>query len=282
MSKHYSPLRYPGGKSKLSDLLSKIIDSKSFGRKVVFVEPFAGGAGAALTLLMTGKVSKIIINDLDPAIFAFWKVAVNDTDKLIRKIKRTEVNISEWKKQKKIYQKKSSNTFDLAFATFFLNRTNRSGIIEGGPIGGNNQESVWKINARFNKEGLINRLEKIKEYSKYITVTNYDGVKLLEEIQKRKDIKDHFIFIDPPYIQKGQLLYLNHYKNNDHEKLSRFLNKSKLDWVMTYDDTSYVRELYSQNQIRGFKIAHTAHSRKTGKEVLISPSPIKGRIKIGA
>ncbi len=275
MSVHYSPLRYPGGKARLTDFLAELISSKSDNEDVVFVEPFAGGAGAALTLLCTGKVSKIVINDLDPAIYAFWKTAVHNTEYLIRKIRRTEVSISEWRKQQSIYRNKTSNEAKLAFATFFLNRTNRSGIIEGGPIGGFDQKGEWKLNARFNKEALINRLKTIQSFQEQIEVTNLDGIRLLKQIQQKKSYKDHFIFIDPPYIEKGQLLYLNHYQKKNHESLATFLDTSILDWVMTYDDTPLVHELYSGKAVKKFKIPHTAHSRKIGKEVIISPLPLK-------
>lgn len=280
MSAHYSPLRYPGGKAKLADFLGKHINQEARGRKVVFVEPYAGGAGAALTLLLTKQVSKIVINDLDPAIYAFWQTAVFDTDKLIRKIKRTDVSIGEWRKQHKIYKGKTEDLFKLGFATFFLNRTNRSGIIEGGPIGGFDQSGEWKVDVRFNKQELIRRLKEIQKFSNKITVTNLDGITLLRKLQSRKDFKKFFIFIDPPYIEKGQLLYLNHYQKDNHKNLANFLGTSILDWVMTYDDTPFVRELYESSQVKGFKIAHTAHSRKTGREVLISPSPIKNRVQV--
>lgn len=278
MSKYYSPLRYPGGKARLAEFLSKLLKARSEDREVVFVEPFAGGAGAALQLLIEGKVSKIVINDLDPAIFTFWKVAVNETDSLIRKIQRTDITVNEWRRQQKIYKNKPENDLKFAFATFFLNRTNRSGIIEGGPIGGLDQKGEWKIDARFNKKGLIERLRKIKEFRKQITVTNLDGINLLKRIQGKKSFKDHFIFLDPPYVEKGQLLYLNHYQKENHKKLASFLNSSTLDWVMTYDDTPFIHELYEKKSIRRFDIAHTAHSRKTGKEVFISPISVRKRI----
>lgn len=280
MSRHYSPLRYPGGKTRLADFLSKLLRTKANGRDVVFVEPFAGGAGAALQLLVEGKVSQILINDLDPAIYTFWKVAVYDTDRLIRKIQRTEISVSEWKKQHKIYKKKPKNDLRFAFATFYLNRTNRSGIIEGGPIGGFDQEGEWKLDARFNKKGLIERLRKIKEFRNQITVKNLDGIELLKGIQENKNFKDLFVFIDPPYVEKGQLLYLNHYQLKNHEKLASFLNETVLNWVMTYDDTPFIRKLYSGKAVRRFDIAHTAHSRRVGKEVLISPLPLKQRVKL--
>jgi len=281
MSTHYSPLRYPGGKAKLAKFLAKLLVDKANGKKIIFVEPFAGGAGAALSLLLTGKVSKIIINDLDPAIYTFWKVAIHDTDRLIRKIRRTEVTIAEWRKQQSIYKGRPENELKFAFATFFLNRANRSGIIEGGPIGGFEQSGEWKIAARFNKPELIRRLKLIQSFKDSIEVTNLDGIQLLKHIQKRKDSSNHFIFIDPPYIEKGNLLYLNHYKKNDHENLADFLKVSTLDWIMTYDDNSYVRRLYSEQQVKGFTISHTAYSRKKGKEVLISPGVIKGRVLVG-
>ena len=280
MSRHYSPLRYPGGKARLADFLSRILNSKAAGREVVFVEPFAGGAGAALQLLIEGKVSKILINDLDPAIYAFWQVAIYDTDRLIKKIQRTEVSINGWRKQQAIYKEKPEDSLKFAFATFYLNRTNRSGIIEGGPIGGFDQRGKWKLDARFNKKGLIERLRKIKNFRDQITVKNLDGVELLKEIQKSENFKNHFIFIDPPYVEKGQLLYLNHYQQENHKKLAQFLNTSLLDWVMTYDDTPFIHKLYSTKAVRRFDIAHTAHDRKVGKEVFISPFPVRKRIKL--
>jgi DNA adenine methylase len=273
-----SPLRYPGGKATLSPFLSKVLDTRGYSGKVTFVEPFAGGAGAALSLLFAGKVSNIIINDLDPSIYTFWKIAVFDTDRLIKKIKKTRISISEWKKQRRIYDEKKSTGFDLAFAFFFLNRTNRSGIIAGGPIGGYKQDSVWKLNSRFNKKGLIERLERLKKFKNQIEITNMDGVDLLSSLERETGASSYFIFLDPPYIKKGQLLYLNHYQREDHEHLAGFLENSILDWAMTYDDTRYIRNLYREKSVKGFTISHTAYLRKQGKEVFISPEKIRERV----
>lgn len=280
MPKFFSPLRYPGGKAKLAPYLNEIIKTHKNAKNVTFVEPFAGGAGAALTLLLTGQVKKIIINDLDPAIFSLWKLIVKDTDLLIDRIITTDVTIKEWKKQQLIYKSKTTDYKKLGFATFFLNRTNRSGIIEGGPIGGFEQNGPWKLNARYNKDGLIKRLAEIKKFRDYISVTNLDGISLLKRIQKLKTFENYFIFLDPPYIQKGQLLYLNHYKNANHVKLSNFINHCSLNWVMTYDDTPLVHELYNLNVITKFDISHTAHTRKIGKEVFIAPRKVGGTINI--
>lgn len=270
-----SPFRYPGGKTRFTSSLAKAIE-KNFdtNEKIILVEPYAGGAGASLKLLFSGKVDKIIINDLDNAIYTFWDIAVFDTDYLIKKIRNTEVTIDEWKKQKAIYAS-PKNDRELAFATLFLNRTNRSGIMHGGPIGGVNQLGDWKINARFSKETIIGRLEKIKEFKNKIKVCNSDGIRLLERLEQHKKISQYFIFLDPPYYKKGQSLYLNHYGNKDHEKLSKFLEKSLFKkWIMTYNDVSYIKNLYSKMRIKKFSIQHNAYKSKVGKEVMICPNSL--------
>lgn len=267
-----SPLRYPGGKTRLANKLLEAIE-KNFDQKekVVLVEPYAGGAGASLSLLFAKKVEKIVINDLDNAIFTFWKIAVSDTDYLISKIRRTNITIEEWKRQKAIYAS-TKNERKLAFATLFLNRTNRSGIMNGGPIGGTDQSGIWKVNARFTKKTIIDRLRKIKEFRNKIEVCNLDGIELLKKLEERKNRNKYFIFLDPPYFQKGQSLYLNHYSNKDHEKLSEFLGKSSFKkWVMTYDDVPYIKNLYAKMRTKGFAIQHNAYESKIGREVMIFP-----------
>jgi DNA adenine methylase len=265
-----SPLRYPGGKTKLANFLSKAIE-KNFpeNEKITLVEPYAGGAGASLKLLFSGKVNKIIINDLDKAIFSFWRVAVSDTDFLIDRIKSVNIDIDEWKKQKEIYNNSSSTMKELAFATLFLNRTNRSGIIEGGPIGGMKQSGIWSVKSRFTKNTIIERLKKIKEFKSKIKVKNLDGIVLLKQLEKNKRKDNYFIFLDPPYYQKGKSLYLNHYIDKDHKKLLKLLEKSSLKWIMTYDDVSYIQDLYDRFRKSKFTINHSAFKARQGKEILI-------------
>lgn len=265
-----SPFRYPGGKTRLSNFLEKAIEGNfSENEKVILVEPYAGGAGASLKLLFSGKVSKIIINDLDRAIYSFWEIAVSDTDFLINEIRKVDISVDEWKKQRQIYNDPLSTERKLAFATLFLNRTNRSGIIEGGPIGGMSQLGSWDIKARFIKNTIIERLEKIKEFRNRIKVRNLDGITLLKQLEKNKAKNSYFIFLDPPYYQKGQSLYLNHYIDKDHKRLLKFLEKSSLKWVMTYDDVDYIQSLYSGFRRSNFVISHSAFEARKGKEVLI-------------
>ncbi|MCH7886449.1 MAG: DNA adenine methylase [Candidatus Marinimicrobia bacterium] len=266
----FSPLRYPGGKTRLSYFLQKAIEENFIeNNKIVLVEPYAGGAGASLKLLYSGKVKKIIINDLDKAIYSFWKTATEDTDYLIRKIKSVIIDIDEWKKQKKIFSNPSTSIKKLAFATLFLNRTNYSGIIKGGPIGGVHQSGFWNVRSRFNKDLIIKRLNLIKEHKNSIGVRNYDGIYFLKRLEKNKKKDDYFIFIDPPYYKKGKSLYLNHYIDKNHEKLSKFLEKTPLKWVMTYDDVLFIRKLYRKMRKTKFVINHSAYRSKMGKEILI-------------
>jgi len=267
-----SPLRYPGGKTRLANKLLEAIEKNCDQKeKMILVETYAGGAGASLALLFAKKVEKIVINDLDKAIFTFWKIAVSDTDYLINKIRRTDITIEEWRKQKAIYASTKSKR-KLAFATLFLNRTNRSGIMNGGPIGGTDQSGTWKVNALFTKKTIIDRLEKIKEFHNKIEVYNLYGIELLKKLEERKNKSQYFIFLDPPYFQKGQSLYLNHYSNKDHENLSEFLEKSSFKkWIMTYDDVPYIKNLYATMRTKGFAIQHNAYESKVGREVMIFP-----------
>lgn len=265
-----SPLRYPGGKTCLAFQLSKII-AQYFpkGEKITLIEPYAGGAGASLKLLFSGKVNKIIINDLDRAIYSFWKTAIREADYLINNILKVDINIKEWEKQKEIYSNPTSNIRDLAFATLFLNRTNRSGIIEGGPIGGMKQAGYWDIRARFPKNTIVKRLKKIKKYKSKVKVYNLDGIELLKNLENKCDINNCLIFLDPPYYEKGKSLYLNHYNNSDHEELEKYLANSSFKWIMTYDDVPYIRKLYCKMRKKRFVINHSAYVSRKGKEVLI-------------
>ncbi len=264
---HYSPLRYPGGKTVLSSFFGDVMQKFNL-KNVTYVEPFAGGAGAALSLLFNGQVNKIVINDLDKAIYSFWMSAVFDSEKFITKINSTEVTIKEWKRQKAIYINPKSDQFSLGFATFFLNRTNVSGILNGGPIGNFKQDGKWKIDARFNKQGLIEKIRKIAVYKNSIAVFNEDGVKLIKRYLKKKNT---FIYLDPPYYEKGAALYFNHYNADNHKMLAEELNKfPNSHWLLTYDDKPEIRFLYKNRKVINFSLNYNAYESRVGKEILIT------------
>lgn len=261
----YSPLRYPGGKSRISSLLNEIIVKNDL-KEATYVEPYAGGAGAALTLLLENKVQQVIINDLDEAIYSFWKSILNEPERFIERIRAVRVTVKEWHQQKAIYQDPRSKIFDRGFATFFLNRTNRSGIIEGWPIGGLEQHGDWKIDARFNKETLIQKIQNISNQKERITVSKKDALELLKECKKRKDT---FIYLDPPYYEQGSSLYLNHYEDRNHDDLARFLRaQNKMNWVLSYDNTKYIRDLYKHQRSSKFIVNYNLARVRKEKEIL--------------
>jgi len=263
---HYSPLRYPGGKTFLFSFFDQVIKKNGL-QNITYIEPFAGGAGAALALLFLEKVDRIVINDLDKSIYSFWKAAILDSERFINKLNATPVTIREWKKQKLIYANFRAGYFERGFATFFLNRTNISGILNGGPIGGMGQKGKWKIDARFNKEGLTERIYQLSLYKNRISIFNKDGVELINEYLGKENT---FIYLDPPYYEKGATLYLNHYKKDDHEMLANRLNQNPESfWLLTYDDKKEIKSLYPDRKIVNFSLNYNAYESRKGKEVMI-------------
>lgn len=263
---HYSPLRYPGGKTFLFPFFDQTIRDHRL-RNVTYVEPFAGGAGAALALLYLEKVDRIVINDLDRAIYAFWRAAVTESDRFMSEVEKRPVSIREWKNQRAVYTNKRSKLFDLGFATFFLNRTNVSGILDGGPIGGIDQRGKWKIDARYNKVALIERINQLAQYRNRIVIENEDGVALASQYLRDDNA---FIYLDPPYYEKGAALYLNHYKQLDHERLAKRLNRNpSANWVLTYDNRREIKALYPERKIVNYSLNYNAYESRLGREVLI-------------
>ena len=265
---YYSPLRYPGGKRKITPYIKKMVKKNSL-EGGVYVEPYAGGAAVALSLLFNEYVSKIIINDVDPAIYAFWHSVLNKTEDLCGLIKKTPVTIAEWKKQKKIQNQKGRNLLTLGFSTFFLNRTNRSGILSAGPIGGFKQDGKWKIGARYNKLDLIARIKRIALYKNRIELHKRDAIELIKFIDKSLP-SNTIIYFDPPYYVKGKELYLNYYKHKDHEEISTEIKQiRKHHWIVTYDNAKPIRKLYKKHRKRKFSLHYTAGKSATGEEVMI-------------
>lgn len=267
-----SPLRFPGGKGHLAAFISEIITFNRL-RDGAYFEPFAGGAGVALHLLFSEIAQEIFLNDADKAIYSFWKSILTKTDSLIALIENTPVTIEEWKKQREVYQNQSRpSILKLGFATFFLNRCNRSGILgKAGPIGGYQQTGKWKIDARYNKANLIKRIKKIALYKDRIKVYNKDAVVFLKQSFEDGALRNNgFVYLDPPYYQKGKKLYLNHFTHSNHEELAKFIKiQNSYKWLITYDNTPEIRSIYNDiNQIP-YEVRYTASYSKTGTELLI-------------
>lgn len=267
---HYSPLRYPGGKGKLSGYFKEIIKKNSL-YDGVYVEPYSGGAAVALSLLLNEYVSKIIINDIDRSVYAFWHSIVNKTDAFCKLIEKTPVTIKEWKKQKRIQNNSSkADLLKLGFSTFFLNRTNRSGIINAGVIGGLHQKGKWKIDARYNKTSLISRIKKIALYKHRISIYNKDALKLIRTLRNSLRFSKVLFYFDPPYYVKGKDLYLNYYEDKDHDKISSEIKKIKNQkWIITYDNVDRIRILYNGYKKRRLSINYSAGKSGKGEELMI-------------
>lgn len=265
----YSPLRYPGGKAKLAPFMGLMINKMNI-QKGTYIEPFAGGAGVALMLLIEGYVNDIVINDYDKAIYSVWRAIVDESENFIDRITQTQVNIDEWKKQKEIYTIKNKKySLDLAFATFFLNRTNRSGILKGGPIGGFEQKGNYKIDARYNSDKLIERIQTIAKYKKHIKVYNKEIVSFIENVLPCYG-QDSLIYFDPPYFNKGPELYKNFFGKENHIKIAQLIcNKVKGNWIITYDDTPEIVNLYKEQCIRRYDLNYSVANTGKSSEVIV-------------
>jgi DNA adenine methylase len=269
MLNRYSPLRYPGGKGRLTNFMQRVFEINKLNDGE-YAEPFAGGAAIGLGLLFHENASKIHINDIDRSIYAFWHCVLNDTERFCRKISSTRVSVAQWKRQKIIQKSKSDcDLFELGFSTFFLNRTNRSGIINGGIIGGYAQAGEWGIDARFNKSELIKRIEAIASYQRRIKIYNLDAKQFLFELLENVKTKA-LVYLDPPYFKMGNRLYMSHFKEGDHAELGGWIQDNlRLPWVMTYDNVPQIADIYAANPQIEFSISYSARRAYRGSELMI-------------
>lgn len=286
---YHSPLRYPGGKRKLANFFKLIFRANDL-LDGEYAEPYAGGAAVALALLFGEYARRIYINDIDRGVYAFWDAVLNQTDTLCQRITDVHVNMEEWERQRAVQEAENPDPIDLAFSTFFLNRTNRSGIITGGVIGGKAQSGEWKLDARFNKEDLVERIEKIGRYSSRIELFNLDAAKFIDHVTPRLSTKS-LIYLDPPYYVKGNsLLYANFYDEQDHAFIARKVAGLKNHWVVSYDNVEEIRKLYTPFREVVYGISYSTQSRYQGKEVIFfskglsipevdNPSSIRSRVR---
>lgn len=260
-----SPLRYPGGKGKVANFM-KLILLKNGLVGARYTEPYAGGASVALSLLFEDLVADIHINDIDPAVYEFWRAVLYDTELLCKRIFETPVSVAEWKRQKAVQSANDPDPLDLAFSTFFLNRTNRSGIIAGGGvIGGFEQKGVWGIAARYNKLQLIQRVKKVARFQTRITLTKMDASDLLCRVPLSHG---QFIYLDPPYYRKGPMLYANFYEHHHHVSIAGSMKKIRAPWIVSYDLAQEITNLYRWARCRKYQVTHSAGEHRLGWEVM--------------
>jgi DNA adenine methylase len=263
-----SPLRYPGGKTCLLGPISHILRSNRLERGH-YAEPYAGGCGLALALLYGGFVSDIHVNDIDPAIWSFWSMVLDHTEEFIELMDKTPVTLREWRRQREILRNHNSDAMSIGFAAFFLNRTNRSGIIKNaGVIGGLEQDGNYTIDCRFNKEELARRIRRIRKYRGRINLYRMDAIKFIGLVEKKLP-KDTFLCIDPPYFHKGSSLYTSFYKRKDHEKVADRILRLTSPWVLTYDYCDEIHALYTARRQFQYSLNYSAQEKRRGTELLI-------------
>jgi DNA adenine methylase len=274
MLKYASPLRYPGGKAALTSFLAVTIDLNEL-RGCAYYEPYAGGAGATLGLLKQGVVSELHLNDADQRVHAFWHSALNVSDRFVDRISTVPLTIKEWHRQHDICSNpRAFSRFDVGFAAFFMNRCNRSGVLTGaGPIGGYAQAGAWRMDVRFNRTALAERILHLGRLKDRIHLSCEDAIVFLKRSLPRGHARAKvFVYLDPPYVIKGQRLYLNAYGPRDHAALARFLRAQKsLPWLVSYDDNELVRKLYASHKLAMMPIMYTLQEKRAAQELIITP-----------
>lgn len=269
MKRSPSPLRYPGGKACIFDMSKDILVGHNLDGWQ-YAEPYAGGCGLALSLLFDGVVSKLHLNDIDPSIATFWETLIFHTDELADRVENVIFTIEEWRKQKQIQKEKLTvSPIDLAFSTLYLNRTNRSGIIKAGVIGGLGQTGNYKMDCRFNKADIISKIYDIAKRQADICIYNLDAIDFINILESQKNL---VLMIDPPYYNKGQTLYANFYRHDDHAKIADVLTNTTLPWILTYDNTPEIIKLYQDFNQYSFNINYSVANKRVGSELLITSS----------
>lgn len=270
MNKSLSPLRYPGGKYKIYDKVKNLIEINKLGDRS-YVEPFAGGFGIGLGLLSDNVVQTAVLNDFDPHIYNFWNTILNHTNEFLQLMMDTPITIEERERQKEIFDDVHADQISDGYATFFLNRVNFSGVITGGPIGGFTQSGTYKLDCRFNKDEIKNKIKQIALLRDRIQLYNYDASELIaHHLQGR--IQECFFNIDPPYVKKGHRLYTNFFKEENHRAFEKTIAEylGNTYWIVTYDDCELIRDIYKNYYMVGYDILHNAGGSVKGKEVVIT------------
>lgn len=267
--KSYTPLRYPGGKARLFEYTKSLIES-NFNTAPIYVEVFAGGSGLAMKLLSENVVSEVYINDFDYAIYCVWYSLKHHSREFIKLVENATFTIDEWKKQKNIYKSanlKQYTKLEIGFATFYLNRTNRSGIIHAGPIGGFDQNGNYKMDCRFNKVELIKIIKNIGRLRSRIHVSNKDGYKFIQYLDKK--LNNSLFYLDPPYVQRGPELYKNSFNEEKHIQLYNHVKKLKNAWFMTYDEDTLIKDTYKDFQMQTFELTYKVQTKRKANEYAI-------------
>lgn len=267
-----TPLRYPGGKGSLKYFLANILAFNDLQGKTL-IEPFCGGAGASIPLLVTGAIERLYLNDADPAIAAFWHSLFFDTSAFVNLVNSVPVTVEEWYRWREVLQcRDSSSQLELGFAAFYMNRCNHSGLLNGGPIGGFDQTGNYKIDCRFNRKVLINRIETIASFRDRVFISDLDACVLLSTVPSHH-MDEALIFIDPPYVVQGKNLYKGTvFDEVKHRELADYIKPKDWRWVITYDDHPLIHNLYAERTLGVLELSYIMQQAKIGRELLVASS----------
>ena len=240
LKKQVSPLRYPGGKSKVLDLLSLYLHED----KKTFIDVYCGGGSVGLSLLLSGMVDHLVMNDLDKGVYALFHVILTSPKELIAKIRSVTPDRELFFR----YQQMIKNNYEgyseleCAFGFLLVNRLAFSGIWNANPTS--------NLLQRWNPKVLEKRIWNIWEKREQITLLNEDALKVIEEYYWDETCT---LFIDPPYyVAWDKKLYHHCYQEEEHQKLANLLNAlvcgmpAHADILVTYDNHPFIAKLYQE------------------------------------
>lgn len=267
-----NPLRYPGAKSKLIPYIQKLLEIQNL-IGCTFYEAYAGSAAVSFGLLENSIISKAVINEIDPLIYNFWYSVMNHPDELVELIEDANITIDTWKEMSRYRNSDylaNKTSVQIGFAGLFLNRTNFSGILKANPLGGMDQTSQYKIDCRFNKNNIIKSIIKLSSFANCIELYNLDAISFLQTCTKYRRNKNTFVYIDPPYYDKGPSLYRFYYKDEQHQELANFIKKKAYPWLISYDDSFKIKKMYDKSKQQPIYLDYSVNTKRTAKELLIS------------
>lgn len=267
-----NPLRYPGAKSKLVPYIQKLIEVEDL-KGCTLYEPYAGSAAVSFSLLANGTISKAVINELDPLIYCFWVSVMEHTDGLIQLIQSTDITLENWNefsKYRDAHYISNKSILEIGFAGLFLNRTSFSGILKAGPLGGHKQTSSYAIDCRFNKKRIIKSIQELADFKNKVEIYNMDAIEFLKVKTRYKRNRKTFVYIDPPYYEKGPSLYRYYYEKDMHKSLAKFIKTKSYPWLISYDNSKEIKKLYQRSQQQHIYLDYSVNTHTQGTELLFS------------